>query len=1043
MKTKKEYGKKKVSGKKNNSRLKNKKRTRVINKNSLRGGGNTVLKDKEGPYIPPFKRGIGINSRSIKKNTHIPPDYMFTPRNYTSDIYRDLTKDEADIRKKMDANNIKIIESTNSFYQLHYQYKDDKDDKLDTKDLFFTFNPDTLSVDKLQYFINTAKISILDDGNNMSINENTIILKGFKTGGQYRTGSSNEFIDIYESVDIPMISYKENLINLKEPFFKLFKSNVKRNNVENKEIEKLSELTEDVSWMRSIMDDLNFTNSEGKTNLERYKTETINETINENTKIFTCPDLNVDHTKLIIDELKKDGEEYVIIGYPNESMRLYLDLYNKNKEKFDEIYKDFKGTEHKDSFMQYMAELHNYIYDNLESPDPLKHINTDTQKSIESQIHKFYGYEDYYKYIANFYENELLKGLTPEEIDIFKKTEASKNQVNKEYGIKYDPEFQNKFKDLQKEFYNELASKCLNKPLMKINYVFLIFKKHTDDKYVPALFNFRELKNKHHSILLRLEYLIKTKLSQIYGIIEDGSTEDYKLWYSHYNYGDVFHIKTEYVHTMSNIQQQAYKYKNSISLEELIYMLSIPNVDLINLRLDYQQKKIKFSKINGIMQSQNLEKIKEITVINKCDKSLSKYKNTNSAVNEFKFGKHIKILLMFLETGKKYTFIYKNMRDNNFYILKFEPNLCNIYISIINYLIDNNLINNLKDELLKSNNNDLNKIIDINTNIKLYKITEHRPFTKIDYDAIVRYNPLLVREIKNIQNIPVDDNPISKTISVDMFFQSPLVNEIKTKSNYNMKIPNPYLKKPFLVRNFLATDTYKNEFGKFTELIKKNNNSTISYNYPINEIDDPNNVKNECSESRLGDELSNKYSSLLYEGDENKRKINRIFFNPGNCGYNFIEICEKIKSVVWIVPLNATYSDKIKDTNKNKENKDNKVIFNNVPKFLGNYANLNESHVPMLKQLNKLFNNEIYECFFNISSISPPQFSLHVHVFKKKNIHYNNPIAILQQGSRIDKFLNSKTVLNLLNLSKKYNYDYYNDYTENKYYINLLIHDKA
>ena len=62
----------------------------------------------------------------------------------------------------------------------------------------------------------------------------------------------------------------------------------------------------------------------------------------------------------------------------------------------------------------------------------------------------------------------------------------------------------------------------------------------------------------------------------------------------------------------------------------------------------------------------------------------------------------------------------------------------------------------------------------------------------------------------------------------------------------------------------------------------------------------------------------------------------------------------------------------------------------------------------------QLFNNEIYECFFNIGSISPIQFSLHVHVFEKKNIHYNNPLASLQQGSRIDKFLNTKTVLNLL-----------------------------
>ena len=220
------------------------------------------------------------------------------------------------------------------------------------------------------------------------------------------------------------------------------------------------------------------------------------------------------------------------------------------------------------------------------------------------------------------------------------------------------------------------------------------------------------------------------------------------------------------------------------------------------------------------------------------------------------------------------------------------------------------------------------------------------------------------------------------------------------------------------------------EFDKFIILIQKN--STISYNYHLN-LEKNNSNNYECNENRLGDDLNNKYSSSLYEGIENKRKINRIFFNPGNCRYNFIEICDKSKNVVWIVPLNATYSEKIKEENENE--------FNNIPTFLGNFANLNKNHISMLEQLNKLFNNEIYECFLNIGSISPPQFSLHVHVFKKKYIQYNNSIAILQQGTRIEKFLNTKTVINLLILGiNTNNYEYFND---KNYNINFLIHDKA
>ena len=149
-------------------------------------------------------------------------------------------------------------------------------------------------------------------------------------------------------------------------------------------------------------------------------------------------------------------------------------------------------------------------------------------------------------------------------------------------------------------------------------------------------------------------------------------------------------------------------------------------------------------------------------------------------------------------------------------------------------------------------------------------------------------------------------------------------------------------------------------------------------------------------------------------------------------------MCEKSKRVVWIIPLNATHSEKIEEDNKTEFNDSKNNENNYVPIYLGHFAHLTINHINMLEQLNKLFNNEIYESFFNIGSILPTQFSLHIHVFNRTEVLYKHSNAPLQQGSRLEKFLNTKTVLNLLNLSKKYKFEYYN-----KYNCELLIHDKA
>ena len=1052
------------SKKKNKSRMKHKKRTKSKSKtkimNKMKGGAANVVKPSLSilPSGMPFRLATNNEKKKLKE--------LEEKKRKIEEELDKLNKE----MKEMKLNPFKLFEVTNAFVQLIY-YVDDypnhwklynpkkisnenskkllKNFSLSRKSTYqsnrkstnksqrentyksneyplaFTILPDELSVDKLQYFINNSNISI-HEKKYISFNENTVVLRCSKAAGQKRIGGKgkeNEFIDIYEEKKVgnsQIISYEENLYNCLGNFNPDEKDMTAFFNNEGGRflINLYSgtnpgryQVKEDVSWLKFIIDDLNAINTKenSKTNLKYFLELNL---ITTETKIFSCNDLNVDHTKLIIDDggnnkLLSDGEEYVIVGYPAEKMRSYLDLYKKHEDDFKGIYDD-----HKAHFMEYMAQLHNGIYDNLAKPDPLKHINTDNEESLKTEIHKFYDYEKYYRYIEDFYKN----AFTPED----KKPQNGEYPINAEYGIPYDSDFQGKIKELQEAFYNELASKCLNKPMMKINYVFLIYKKYEKEgkyknMYVPAVFNIRELQHKHHTILKRLEYLIKTILSQIYGITDE-IKEDYKLWYSHYNYGDVFHIKTEYVHTMSNIQQQAYKYKNSISLEELIYMLSIPKVDLINLRIDYQRKPINFTVINNVEQTTQFEeRLKNFKDLKEADPVykifLEEDKELDVELSKFKSSTN-KILLIFTETGKIYTIIYKDVY-NNFYKLKIKPNLTECIPQIFKYLQSTNDVsgvnqfNLLKDKLYAKKDIEHLESIDIPKEkiIKLYEVLEHRPITQDDYNTIMRYNPLISRQIniKSTENI----------LDIKYFFQTLHIDNNFFNNFPAISIPNPYLKKPFIIRNILSTKIYIDNFEIFKNNLQIGKNE---HNYRSNK------------DKKLLNTLDNKYIYSFYE--QNNIIINCIYFNPNNCGYNFIEIYEKLingfKSVLWIVPIYSTHSSIINEINEDD------TIFNKYYKYkyLGNFLYLNENHFEMLNQIKELYLTQNTFCNLNILSNSPPYFCLHFQI--TNNEQYQSTFAHFEQGTRLKAMLNLNTAFNNLNLNNKY----YNEFN-----VEIILHN--
>jgi len=1016
--------------KKKSKTFKNKKIKKTKKTNLLRGGTPNPfgpLQDAKNvtQTLPPNKTNSAKPNTTHTLHTHASP----TPTNSNlTGFIHNLS--------------LKLKEARNSFLQFETQIAD--------KTLYLKLMPNLLSVDKLQYYINNNinnnKISITKQGvnNYLQLNENTFsleVLKSFysRTGNQ----KGSDLIDVYESVDIDKEIYsgdrltqiyEENLQNLLTQ--KIFLIYVKQTH-SNPEQEYYSIIQEDIKWLKEITDDLNNTESVSPASQTKNIELFLNDKKDEIKKIkFNSIDLDVHNLEHLLFEDKDgngekmiiDGEEYVIIGYPDQVMKSYLDFLKNEvvKEKFNNIYKD-----HKDNFMTYMAELHNFIY----SSSPDKQITTKPMETLKDEIHKFYGYESYYKYISNFYEN----AFTEEN----KKINDSSKSISEEYGILYDPAFQTKLKELQKAFYNELANKCLNKPMMQIQYVFLIFKKHTDSgKYVPALFNFRELKHKHHTLLQRMEQLIKTKLPKIYGIIDDDK-DSYKLWYSHYNYGDVFHIKTKYLHTMSNIQQQAYKYKNSITLEELIYMLSIPNVEVINLKLDYQKKIVRFSFIDGMINPQHFRDDKKLEEYYKNIDNFfkTKYKITehesikttkksqsikpehyckepeNELIEDLSPGSltNSKILFMFVETGHIYTFVYKH--NDKFYILKIAPNLCSVKTIVKAYLEKKKNSTIITDDYFNPDNKDKIKIsmtLDI-PNIDLYKIVKHKLLKEDDYKNIMRYNPLLVRTIKKKSNIPENNEPINKTSQINVEFQSPLV-EINKLPNNAMLIPNSYLKKPLFIRNFLNTELYINQYKEFIKKIKLNKSSIgISHYYPenFNEI--------KCNDDTINKTLDENLEFSLFELNHNKIIINRIIYNHSNCRYNFIEICEPTKSVIWVIPLNSTYSENIEEDNVNKS------LFNNdIPIYLGNILYLNKNHIFLLKTLIELFNNSEQECFLHIGSIRSTQFSLHIQLLKKE--YYKNNFSKLEQGTRLNKFISLYTIINLLEFSSIYGLDYYNNY---------------
>ena len=819
----------------------------------------------------------------------------------------------------------KLLEKSNLMFSLSYKNKKD-DEQIQNKHYEIRYTE--LSIPLLQYAINTANLCVLQTenvfNNSVYFNFGTIpsLVIERTLFSPNKSGSDNLWYNVIETgvlknyseclatyLDINSNNYLCNVFYNNKLYIshqhigyvRLIASNLS-NIIKNKEKTTTNKLP--------TINILNTTTNNTSTNtahIKKLNTTTNNtSTNNESTEIyekaFNCDVTGIDEKYIIVEKIECDNTNYVICGYPEiNSMRPYIDLLKKNETIFNEIYKD-----HNETFIKDITNINNSFYTD-EHINRINRINTST-----TDIYKLYLNDKEYPHIYILMQYVLAKYPTENQtllksfFDKYIKCDDLQNYTSIPACITADDKiFIDNYIKVYRKCFNDIGNRYLNKPRLNIKYIFLVYKESTKQdsgkplpKYIPAFFNFREMKHEHKIILNTIKELITTKIPQIFNIFDkttndnnDNNDNNYKLFYSYHKYGDFFHIKTEYIHSMLNLSQLSHNLINIITLDELIYMLSI-NKPLTNLTLNYVLKLYRFS-------DNNKPKPKLSVILNSTEKTIPIFRfrfnpnkpnkpNNITITNHFN-NKLTKILLLYKEKDNSYTCIYKasdenasdeNASDENasnekFYIIKFNSNLLNIVDTIRNK-IDTFIINdnfNIIDEIYKSiderNHSRIQNLIQI-PELNLYKITYFKILDKEDCEkTIFRFNPIYL-----VNNKIIDINDITQhfTILSDL---PPLQEEI---ANIKKSTNHLYKRKPILLYNYMKSQFYIDSLSKYIVSLSKDTTNTPKPNsepFCVNSkeiIKDYNEV--------------NYRSSLFYYGITPVIKC--IYFNVE--GYNFIEI---------------------------------------------------------------------------------------------------------------------------------------------------------
>jgi len=651
----------------------------------------------------------------------------------------------------------------------------------------------------------------------------------------------------------------------------------------------------------------------------------------------------LDSKYIIIDNDDTIHPNYVICGYPERQMKAHILNF-------------WQDTENPTKFTKLFQKL-----------------DTDNSSMIAKLFNEFNEEKDKIKDKTEYYK--LYMSLRK---SIFKYIEDRYTELNKEDKTKVSDEelqnFKDNFEKNAEEYFQQIALKYLPKPMVFIKYVFLVFNKNKDGKLTPMVFNVKELTKQHKSILERVERLIKHELPYRFGILSEAEykngkgnenvpfDDEYKLWYSRYRYGKFFHISTEYIHTMSNISDKAHGYKNSITLEELIYSCGLlsnsGNPFFEDVKLEYEVREHQINNYS-ISQSDKLNNKKhsylnkELTTGLRSEKIFDLYEkdkgnNTITKNINIPFQKNeipdIKFILMFKILENKYIFIY--LLNNKFYKLIIKYNIKQIVKEIIK---------KLKDNFTKNT-------ISLDESNKLLEIISNNLLSNEDYKIIFEQNPMIFKyHYKPNNHIKI--NP-------SYFYLTALLN-IKHMKNYNeLEMYNLYLNKPVLIINILDKFKKINEKSKNTEALNEN--------------------------KLLYDKNDEHYWSCIKQTCN--YLINYIYYDNDyiKCGYDIIESIDKNedKITLWVYPS---------------------VI---KSKYLGNFMDLDKSSLLLLNKIKKLYANNNYICFVhNTSNII--FYCLHFHIIKKKN--YDRDYMANNKGSFLIQDLYLENIINnIINYNNYY-----------------------
>jgi len=897
------------------------------------------------------------------------------------------------------------------------------------KTIYHYIRPCELAVDTLQYAIDTGKTRIItesqsrnaarylafDDFPTLQVETVSSNLEG---NGYIDTRRDEGFYLAYEDAETlanPDAKYEKQLADYNESYATqgpcMYKNHIKYQ-ANPSALTSASASTPDytdgttaqnIQYVKDIAESL--------TAACDFTTESL-EISTANRALLKCDLAGIDD-KYIIRKLMKleDDEEYVICGYPDPTkMRTSLAL-RENEESKSELSRIH--AQHRIQFALLFAELHNSIQE----------LGSDSTRAIDlarldSEIHKFMKsvnisyFEDWIK------QNEQLDPMIPgswvNSDDFKSKIQFLRDNGLGQYADYIEGEIAStclspenraeqlanipKVKEAFATYVNHLLLEYLNKPMTRIRYYFQIFHKvpiataPRGFQLHPLVFNIKQLKQQHKPLLDVVLELIQTRIPAVFGILEGSlhQLEKYKLFHSYVNYGDFFYITTEYLHTMSNITHYAYKFENSIELEELIYSLSRGAGFWQNLKIEYQIKK---HRVLDALHSQDMglsaagvgnssNAARNTTGMNsRGANSKGTYSRRTNPKGTKKNARNSKrntvnssldggtVLMIYEKHYQEYIVIYRDA-GSVFRVLELKSNMSRLSNEIINAVARD--ASDARDSPGVRNIYSCANTItrDIRYSGPLFRIVAEYIFTEEQMKVIKRNNPLIVKVMKK----PNTDTPM---ISIHDMIKTELLDNTKILKDFMFQVVNVAFFKPIIYFNCYMNPEYLDALLNYIQTGKRN---TLRLYF-----------------ENIG-QFSEKYG--IY-GDSN------TIINPDKCGYNILEVGDKYRKVIWILPC----------SNENE--------------YLRNFTSITQKHMPLLEAIKKLYVDKDHLCFLHIQS-THIYGTLHFHITRYDD--YNLRVYPLEyQGSSIIKEININQIINYVSQQP----DYYSNYSSNL--LNLTI----